>query len=64
MAQNSAAATLDVIGEPELTVGYRYLFLGFELTVPMRRWVAKCARRLGVRSGFVVYPAFGLMGEI
>jgi hypothetical protein len=57
-------------GQGGLAVGYRHLFLGFELTLTEAFGSASvtatsvpAVRPVDFR-GFVVYPAFGLMGEI
>jgi len=57
-------------GQGGVAVGYRHLFLGFELTLAEAFGSADvtassvaAVRPVNV-SGFVVYPAFGLMGEI
>jgi hypothetical protein len=57
-------------GQAGLAVGYRHLFLGFELTLAevygSASVTATSLAGLGSVdfSGLVVYPAFGLMGEI
>ena len=57
-------------GQGGLAVGYRYLFLGFELTLAEAFGSASVtatsvpAVSPVAFTGFVVYPAFGLMGEI
>jgi hypothetical protein len=57
-------------GQGGLAVGYRYLFLGVELTLAeaFGSFSVTATSVPAVRpvdfTGFVVYPAFGLMGEI